>query len=149
MAELIDPTGRVMRELAVLVDAYRRHFGGVADPPATATWLSTWLDGQHGRVFVARVGDDPAGFALVVTTPATVVLGHAWQLRDLWVEPRHRRGGIARALVEHVCAAAAADGAARVSLTTERDNDAAVGLYRSCGFVDIAGYRTLARPLPR
>jgi ribosomal protein S18 acetylase RimI-like enzyme len=147
VAESSDPTGQSLGELAALVDAYRCHFGGAADPTATAEWLATWTGGRRGRGFVARVDGEPAGFALVVTIPATVLLTHAWHLRDLWVEPRHRRGGVARALVERVCAAATEDGASRITLNTEQDNVVALRLYRSLGFAAVTGYRTLALDL--
>ena len=82
--------------------------------------------------------------ALVASTPASLRLGHFWQLRDLYVPDRHRREGVGRALLAHVRDAAAADGALRVSLTTEADNTGALTLYRQCGFERVDGYTSMS-----
>jgi ribosomal protein S18 acetylase RimI-like enzyme len=82
--------------------------------------------------------------ALVASTPASLRLGHLWQLRDLYVADRHRRHGVGRALLARVRDAAAADGALRVSLTTEADNIAALSLYRQFGFEPVDGYLSMS-----
>ncbi len=82
--------------------------------------------------------------ALVASTPASLRLGHFWQLRDLYVADRHRRHGVGRALLAHVRDAAAADGALRVSLTTEADNIGAVTLYRQFGFEPVDGFASMS-----
>ena len=82
--------------------------------------------------------------ALVAPTAASQRLGHFWQLRDLYVAERHRREGVGRALVTHVRDAAMADGALRVSLTTEADNVRALALYGDLGFEPVHGYVSLS-----
>ena len=82
--------------------------------------------------------------ALVASTPASLRLGHFWQLRDLYVADRHRRQGVGRALLTRVLDAAAAEGALRVSLTTEADNMGALTLYRQLGFEPVDGYTSMS-----
>ena len=82
--------------------------------------------------------------ALVASTAASQRLGHFWQLRDLYVAERHRREGVGHALVAHVRDAAMADGALRVSLTTEADNVRALALYGDLGFEPVHGYVSLS-----
>jgi ribosomal protein S18 acetylase RimI-like enzyme len=70
---------------------------------------------------------------------------------DIFVEPRHRRRGIARALLGRVAALAIARGSPMIELTV-RDDNPARNLYRRCGFQRVghcvnyvAGLPTLAK----
>ncbi len=67
------------------------------------------------RVLVGVVGGRVRGLA------ATFALDGATHLEQLAVHPGHGRRGIGGALLEAVCAEAAADGRGRVTLTTFRD----------------------------
>ena len=58
---------------------------------------------------------------------------------SLWVESRSRGHGIGRDLTERLLGEAVSRGLAAVSLSVERENARAVRLYRSMGFVDVAG----------
>ena len=73
-------------------------------------------------------------------------LAHFWQIRDLFVLPKHRRVGVGRALLASVRAAAIASGALRLVLQTEEDNDAALRLYTDSGYTLINGYCSLMLP---
>ena len=130
--------------VAVLFDQYRCHYGETGDPDRSKAWLSAQLEAGRLRAFVARSGGDVDGFAFVAVTPASQRLGHFWQLRDLYVADRCRRHGVGRALVTHVRDAARADGALRLSLTTEADNAAALALYADLGFEAVTGYTGLS-----
>ena len=80
--------------------------------------------------------------------PASLRLGCAWQLRDLYVVSGERRRGVGRALVSAVRAAAAAAGAIRLSVQTEADNAAALRLYQISGFIPEEGLQILTLDLP-
>ncbi|MCY7372511.1 MAG: GNAT family N-acetyltransferase, partial [Spirochaetaceae bacterium] len=80
-------------------------------------------------------------------SPASLSLSLFWALRDLFVTPEHRRGGVGRALVDAVAADARAGGAVRVGLQTEADNHAALSVYRGAGFEELTELRTLILPL--
>ena len=71
------------------------------------------------------------------------MLGTVWSIRDLYVAPRHRRAGVAKALLERVLRDARAAGALRVSLQTETDNAAALKLYTDIGFQRVTGLELL------
>lgn len=53
------------------------------------------------------------------------------------VAPKHRRKGVARALVAEGAALAAARGCARLNLHVRVDDTPAEALYASCGFVKV------------
>ena len=133
-----------MPELARLFDEYREHYGGRADPAASHAWLRQQMASGALRAFLADRRDEVAGFALVALIPASQRLGHFWQLRDLFVAPRHRRAGVGEALLSSVCNAAVAHGAARLSLVTESDNAAALALYAKAGFEPVTGYVSMS-----
>ncbi|WBB70965.1 GNAT family N-acetyltransferase [Micromonospora sp. WMMD812] len=75
--------------------------------------------------------------------PASLMLGTSWSIRELYVAPHHRRGGIANALLQHVIHNARAAGAHRVSLQTETDNIPALTLYTDIGFRPVTGLELL------
>jgi len=133
-----------MPELARLFDQYREHYGERPDPAGSQAWLGQHLSSGALRAFLANRGDEAAGLALVAPIPASQRLGHFWQLRDLFVAPRHRRRGIGEALLSSVRGTALAHGAARLSLVTESDNTAALGLYAKAGFEPVTGYVSMS-----
>ncbi len=127
-------------QLVHLFDEYRAHYGQPPDAARSSMWLGRHLDSGALLAFLANRADEAVGLALVAPVPASQRLGHFWQLRDLYVAPRHRRLGVGAALVGSVCDAARASGAARVSLVTEAENTFALNLYAAAGFEPVTGY---------
>jgi GNAT superfamily N-acetyltransferase len=115
----------------------------------TLAWLTEQTSDRRLAIFVAHVGEDLAGLATTAVLPASLRLRCSWQLRDLYVVPDARRGGVARALVGAVRQAATAAGAIRLSVQTEHGNLAALQLYRASGFVPVEDVQILALPLQR
>jgi GNAT superfamily N-acetyltransferase len=143
-------SGSTPSELAAfasIFDAYRNHYDEEIEPGRSASWLAHQL--QTGRLhsFVAHDGSATVGFATSIEVPASLRLGHWWQIRDLFVLPEHRRRGIAVALLDAVRAAADASGALRLGLQTEEGNEAALAVYRRAGYVAATGYLNLILPL--
>lgn len=144
---LTSPTRDEVEQLAALFDEYRVHYGEDTSPGASAQWLEANRASGRLQVFVAIDNVHAIGFALATVIPASLRLGHFWQIRDLFVAPSHRRRGVGGLLLESVCDAAASDGALRVSLQTESDNATALRLYLRRGFAIVEGYHALALPL--
>ncbi|MFB6398247.1 GNAT family N-acetyltransferase [Polymorphospora lycopeni] len=143
----VDPGQPPFDRVAELFDAYRVHYGLPAAPAATRRWLAEQL--TAGRLQVAAgVRDGRAhGFVTRTVLPASLLLGTAWMIRDLYVDPAHRRSGLARELLRHVVDEARAAGALRISLQTEPDNAAALRLYAGFGFRAVDGLKSLSLPL--
>ncbi len=133
-----------MPDLVALFERYRRHYGQQGDLVEVREWLESQLASGGLRGFIAHCGGEAGGMALVASTPASVRLGQFWQLRDLYVADRHRRQGVGHALLARVRDEAEAEGALRVSVTTEADNLGALALYRHFGFEPIDGYRSMS-----
>jgi GNAT superfamily N-acetyltransferase len=134
-------------DLVALFDRYRVHYGQAADPDRSRDWLAAATTTGPMRAFLARVDGTAAGLCLVVACPASLTLGEFWMVRDLYVEPRWRRAGVARGLLDAVSAAALERGALRLSLQTEEDNADALRLYERYGFGPVTGLRHLTLDL--
>ena len=126
-------------ETARLFDEYRVHYGWPSAPERTHEWLLTQLVSGRLIAWTASVDSLPDAFVTVAPTPASLALGVAWQVRDLYVSPHARRRGLARALMAHVLVRANAAAVTRVSLQTEVDNAPALQLYRQLGFKTVDG----------
>ena len=123
------------------------HYGEAPDASQSATWLERNLNSTRFRAFVAEGKGQFVGFATTMEVPASLRLGHFWQIRDLFVLPHQRRLGVGRALLDSIRAAAIAAGALRLVLQTEDDNEPAHRLYAESGYTLVEGYRSLTLPL--
>lgn len=137
---------------SVLFNQYRHHYGQPSDADdRTIGWLTDMVQSKMLTVYTAFVDSSedasPIGLATSHAVPASLTMGRFWQLRDLYVLPGSRRRGVAAALMSAVREAALAAGAARLSLLTEPDNQAALGLYRDLGFRPIEGLVSLSLDL--
>ena len=130
-------------QVAALFDDYRVHYGQPSTPQITRSWLHDQIAQQRISVAAAVRADRVRGFITVTVTPASLMLGTSWSIRDLYVAPHHRRSGIANALLQHVIRNARAAGAHRVSLQTETDNIPALTLYTEIGFQPVTGLELL------
>ncbi|MEA3013501.1 MAG: hypothetical protein QOD42_2046 [Sphingomonadales bacterium] len=95
----------------------------------------------EGRVLVAEDEAGVAGFAVWIDGEAALEA----ELDGLFVEPERWRGGIGRALVEAVAAAAADAGKTRLRVVA---NPAALAFHRHCGFVPAGETQTRFGPAP-
>ncbi|WP_165436405.1 GNAT family N-acetyltransferase [Amycolatopsis suaedae] len=139
----IDAADPAFDQVAELFDDYRAHYGRASSPEATRSWLHAQLTQRRMAARAAIRADQVCGFLTTTIMPASLMLGTAWSIRDLYVVPRDRRRGIARALLDHVVREARAAGALRVSLQTETDNLPARTLYTEAGFQPVTGLELL------
>lgn len=87
---------------------------------------------QGGTPDPGAAGPDLFGFVLV-----SIVADEA-EILTLAVAPNVRRRGIARALLEQATVSAKASGASSLFLEVSTDNTAAIGLYTTFGFEEVA-----------
>ena len=104
-----------------------------ADIPDEITAL-TWsrlldpAEPMHAAVAVDE-DDTPIGVVHWLTHCSTWARNSYAYLEDLFVAPAIRGGGVGRALIEHVYAAAEAQGCAQVYWLTHETNETAMKLY--------------------
>jgi GNAT superfamily N-acetyltransferase len=92
----------------------------------------------HGRLFVARDGDQVVGMANALISISTAEGGPVLILEDVILAASHRGNGHGRHLVEHVLRWAKDEGMSRVTLLADKDNAAALAFYDRLGFEESA-----------
>ena len=120
--------------LALLFDAYRGFYGQASDIAGARDWLRSRLRVGESVVLVAKRAGAAVGFVQLYPMFSSVRMARTWILNDLFVDAAARRGGVARALLDAAAAFAREDGAAGLSLETNRGNAAARALYRAAGW---------------
>lgn len=143
----LTPSDQVFGQVAALFDDYRAHYGQPPSPKFTRDWLRGQLAQRQMMLAAAMHAGQACGFITATVMPASLMLGTAWSIRDLYVAPQRRRGGIARALLQYVVEHARAAGAYRVSLQTEAHNTPALRLYTTVGFQPVSGLELLSLSL--
>jgi ribosomal protein S18 acetylase RimI-like enzyme len=103
--------------------------------------LARDLSRSTHRFFVARAGGEVAGSLGIAT-----VEGRSYVIA-LGVLPAHRGKGYGRALLQSSVAALLADGHTEIFIEAAAENQAALSLYRSCGFRETARYGFYRVPL--
>ncbi len=120
--------------LAALFDAYRQFYRQPGDVAAARAFLADRLAHDESVVLIAEHGEAAIGFVQLYPLFSSVRLGRTWLLNDLYVAPRGRRLGAARALLDAACTFARAGGALGLELETGSENLTAHALYRSAGW---------------
>lgn len=98
---------------------------------------SDLLGRKKGVGFIAEVEGEPAGLIFGETQPPWLPVSqieHIGYIEALWVEPEHRRSGLARALVAHLEQAFKQDGVELMELNFHLDNPTAEPFWESLGY---------------
>ncbi|MBB5690078.1 GNAT family N-acetyltransferase [Roseomonas alkaliterrae] len=88
---------------------------------------------QRAGCLVAEWEGEPAGMALYHWTFSTFLARHGRWLEDLWVEPRFRRRGIARALFARLARDTLEEGGGRLAWNVLDWNQPAIATYDAMG----------------
>jgi ribosomal protein S18 acetylase RimI-like enzyme len=115
------------------------------DPPTVRRGVAAVLENPaHGRYFVAEDESGTAVGQLMVTYEwSDWRNGQFWWIQSVYVLPSARRGGVFRALYDHIDALARnAPGVIGLRLYVEAENVAARRTYEKCGMHD-GGYRVM------
>lgn len=109
-------------------------FNGVTDP-AEVIAVRMARAGHIEAAIIAEVEGETAGFACVRVVPCVLYADPHAELTELYVEPLHRRKGVARALVAHAERLAIERGATRMMLLVDPTNAGAQAFYRAAGYL--------------
>lgn len=121
--------------LAGLFDQYRQFYEQKADPEGCRAFMTERIRNNESVVFAAQADDgEIVGFTQLYRSFCSVEMKELIYLYDLFVSPRARREGVARALMEAARQYAASRGAGRLMLETAINNRPAQALYEDLGW---------------
>lgn len=127
----------------VIAEARESEGREVARETATASVAAALADPALARYWLAEADGAPIA-AIAVTREWSDWRNAAyWWIQFVFVVPEQRGRGLLRALVEHVRAAAVAEGAAEVRLYVHPANERAIRAYEKLGFEPLP-YRMMA-----
>jgi len=94
---------------------------------------SLFSDPRYAECVIARIGEEPVGFALFFHNFSTFEARPGLYLEDLFVLPEHRGLGVGRELLRHLARLAVARDCARFEWAVLDWNEPAIGFYKSLG----------------
>ncbi len=89
---------------------------------------------EMGRIFVVEIDGVIEGMVMLLFTVSTVLGRKAALLEDMVVAPAWRNKGLGTLLINHAVDFARSEGFGRITLLTDRNNEAAQQFYRAQGF---------------
>jgi GNAT superfamily N-acetyltransferase len=101
-----------------------------------AAYVRSYLGFPGRTVLLAGTAGGRVGLLAFSLNPSLYHAGDGCLIEDLYVRPAWRGRGVGRSLVAWVMGEAARRGWAEVSVSTGRDNRAALSLYRGLGLVE-------------
>ena len=122
--------------LAPLFDGYRQFYGKPSDEALARAFLLERFQHQQSVLFMAHSSSGEAiGFTQLYPSFSSVLAARTFILGDLFVVPEARGGGVGRRLLEAASEYGRSVGAARLTLSTAVENEAAQALYADHGWV--------------
>lgn len=135
-------------ELAELFNQYRIFYQKPSDVNLARNFLADRLHRKESVVFIAGIdGGEAIGFAQLYPIFSSISATHAWVLNDLFVAPKWRQQGVAKALLNEVLTYGKSTDAAWINLQTATDNLIAQTLYKRSGFTHDQHYLTFTHSL--
>jgi ribosomal protein S18 acetylase RimI-like enzyme len=136
--------------LLELMEDFYAESGFALDHQTTAPALQTLLDSPSlGCIWLACLDGTAVGHAVFTVRFAMEHEGLSGCIDDLYVMPRFRRKGVARALLAALVAECRERSCKAFQVEVTPDNAAALALYAGLGLYPVTDGRVLARgPLP-
>lgn len=134
--------------VAALFDAYRQFYLQPADLELARRFIAERMRLNESVILVAQTeSGELVGFTQLYPTFCSVSAAPIFVLYDLFVRSGARGTGAGKALMLAAEAHARRSGAARMDLSTARDNTVAQNLYESLGWVRDDAYYVYIRAL--
>ena len=134
--------------LVPLFDAYRQFYGRNPDMDAVRAFLLARFEHGESVLFLARLNEEPAGFAQLYPSFSSVSLARTFILNDLFVAHEARRMGVATELLNAAAEYGVRLGAVRLTLSTAITNEGAQATYQAVGWKRDEQFYVYHRTLP-
>ncbi len=138
--QIFQATAAQIDELAFLLNQYRIFYRQDSDFDAGKNFIQERFKQQDSVIFLATVADQPVGYTQLFPSWSTVSMKRVWILNDLFVLPKARKQGVAKALMNAAKDYAISTQAVRMILATEVTNTTAQNLYESMGYRKFDGF---------
>lgn len=96
---------------------------------------------RHAEVLIARLNNQPAGFALFFHNYSTFLAKPGIYLEDLFVLPEHRKKGVGKALLRKLAQLAKERNCGRLEWSVLDWNEPAIGFYQRLGATVMPDWR--------
>lgn len=133
--------------IAPLFDRYRSFYRQPSDIALARRFIDERLQRGESVIFLAETDGAAIGFTQLFPSFSSVGATRIWILNDLYVDAAARRQGAARALLQAAADFARDNGARRLELETDHDNETAQALYRRLGWELFDGTLRFRLPL--
>lgn len=97
---------------------------------------------RAAEALIVERGGEAIGYAIFFTTFSTFECRSGIWLEDVYVRPAHRRGGVGRAVMEHLAALALERGHIRLEWTALDWNEPALRFYEKLGATRLGDWVT-------
>ncbi|GAB4063243.1 GNAT family N-acetyltransferase [Uliginosibacterium sediminicola] len=125
-----------LNSIAPLFDAYRQFYEQAPDLELATRFIRERLQNSESVILLASgASGEVLGFCQLYPSFCSVEARPIYALYDLFVTPAARRSGAGSALLQAAEQLAAAQGKARMDLTTAKTNTAAQAAYAAQGWV--------------
>jgi ribosomal protein S18 acetylase RimI-like enzyme len=121
-------------DVAELFDQYRQFYEEPADLEKARDFVSQRMANGESVIFLARLGEKPAGFVQLYGSFCSIAARPMWILYDLYVTGSCRGQGVGEALMNRARDLARETGASRIDLSTATNNHVAQRLYERLGY---------------
>jgi ribosomal protein S18 acetylase RimI-like enzyme len=121
--------------VAPLFDAYRQFYRKASDLPLARRFLAERFERGDSTIFLALgAADASLGFVQLFPSLSSGAAARIFILNDLYVAPDARKAGVGRSLLRVAADFGRAEGAVRLTLSTELTNAPARALYEAAGW---------------
>lgn len=124
-----------MTDLSPLFDAYRSFYGQERDVHGAHAFLAARIEHRESVILVAELDGTIVGFTQLYPSFTSVRMQKIYILNDLFVAAGARKTGVGAALLDAAKIFAGQQGAARLTLTTKKENLTAQSVYEANGWV--------------
>jgi GNAT superfamily N-acetyltransferase len=98
---------------------------------------------RAAEALILEAGGEPIGYAIFFTTFSTFECKPGIWLEDVYVRPEHRRGGVGRAVMEHLAQIALERDLVRLEWCALEWNEPALSFYEGLGATMLEDWRML------
>jgi GNAT superfamily N-acetyltransferase len=129
-------------DLILELAAYEKLTDSVTGDPEVLR-RSLFEEGAAGALLLEAADGEAIGYAIFFTTFSTFECRSGIWLEDVYVRPEHRRGGIGRAVMEHLAQLAVERGHVRLDWVALEWNQPALDFYEKLGARRLDDWRLL------